>query len=304
MVTDEKQNQSASAFFTEFLKAAQSSWHPFFSTNSNKSKSANSNDEAQKQISEMLEQAWKKNIDAWQAIFGGNLKPENNVSKTPGAKVMPELSGKLMRLALNGMTHIQEQWTERLQKLKTLDEKAENFSNLDEMMYQRWNDWYEKEIHQFFNIPQIGMTRFYQENLNQVFDKYHQFQGALAEFSHFLYLPVKKSLKELQNELKKLSDSESYPEDNKIFYDKWIKTLENHYLNMFQSTEYMKALSKIVDALNDYMYARGTVLEDLFKTFPIPTNSDIDDLSKEIYELKRRIRSLEKKHKNKVPTAK
>ena len=150
-------------------------------------------------------------------------------------------------------------------------------------------------LKQFFNIPQLGLTRFYQENINQATDKFNQFQGSLCEFLHLLYLPVERSIKVMQDELTALAQKEPLPEDAKFYYNKWVKTLEGHYMTLFQSSEYMQCLGKTIDSLNHYVSARQSVLEDALKVLPVPTNTDMDDLSKEIYELKRRVRALEKK---------
>ena len=65
-------------------------------------------------------------------------------------------------------------------------------------------------------------------------------------------------------------------------------------MKLFQSDDYLQSLAKTINALNEYIRARRTVLEDALKSLPIPTETDMDELYKEIYELKRRLRALEK----------
>ena len=50
-----------------------------------------------------------------------------------------------------------------------------------------------------------------------------------------------------------------------------------------------------MDALTAFIAARQEVLEDTLKSMPVPTTKDMDELYKEIYLLKKRIRELEKK---------
>jgi polyhydroxyalkanoate synthesis regulator phasin len=54
-------------------------------------------------------------------------------------------------------------------------------------------------------------------------------------------------------------------------------------------------MAKTLDAMNQFLAARNEVLQDALKLLPVSTHRDMDDVNREIYLLKRRIRSLEKK---------
>jgi len=47
--------------------------------------------------------------------------------------------------------------------------------------------------------------------------------------------------------------------------------------------------------LNEFVGARQEVVNEVLKQVNIPTNHDLDELSKEIYLLKKRVRTLENK---------
>jgi hypothetical protein len=79
----------------------------------------------------------------------------------------------------------------------------------------------------------------------------------------------------------------------------WIKILEGHYMILFQSPEYTQILGKTLTALSDFSSAKNAVLEDLLSVLPIPKRSEVDELEREIYELKKRLRTLEKKSNGK-----
>ena len=104
---------------------------------------------------------------------------------------------------------------------------------------------------------------------------------------------MENALHELQEKLGQMAQKKSLPEDSKFYYEKWIKTLEGQYMKMFQSAEYIQALSNTIESMNEYVSSRRSVLEGALKTMPIPTHTDMDELNKEIYQLKRRIRGLE-----------
>ena len=157
-----------------------------------------------------------------------------------------------------------------------------------------WQGWYEKEWKPIFDAPQFGLTRYYQEHVNQSMDKYCQLQGIMAQFASLLFQPIEKSLSDVHNELFSTEMQEMQAEDTKKLYCKWLSALEKQYMELYRSPDYIHCLNKTMDSFNDFVIARRSVLEDLLQTLPVPTHSDMDGLYKEFYELKKRIRDLEK----------
>ena len=140
----------------------------------------------------------------------------------------------------------------------------------------------------------MGLTRCYQERFAQAADKYNVFQATLAEFVSLLYLPVEKSFKVVQDQLAIMADEGKVPEKSKELYRMWVKVLEGHYMTLFKSPEYNQALSRILDSLGEFHVAKQQILQDAMKTLPVPTVQEMDELYKDIYLLKKRVRQLEK----------
>ena len=76
--------------------------------------------------------------------------------------------------------------------------QAYQFQDIDENINRIWTDIYEKEFRQFFQIPQLGLMRTYQEKANQAVDKYNLFQSTLSEFLSLLGLPFTRSVQVMQ----------------------------------------------------------------------------------------------------------
>jgi len=64
-----------------------------------------------------------------------------------------------------------------------------------------WTELYENEFRRFFNIPQVGLTRSYQEKVIRTVDQINIFQATMAEFMHLLFQPVEKSFHVMQEKL-------------------------------------------------------------------------------------------------------
>ena len=175
--------------------------------------------------------------------------------------------------------------------------EAYNFDNLDQEVFKALTDIYDKELRQYFHIPQLGLTRFYQERFNALLDKQNIFETTLAEFLSIIYLPIEKSFKVLQEKLQTMAQEGVLPKEAKENYAMWIKILEGHYMSLFKSKEYTDALHNTLEKLEDFIQAKNETLQDMLQFLPVPTNKEMDELYKEFHQLKKRVRELEKKVK-------
>ena len=110
-----------------------------------------------------------------------------------------------------------------------------------------------------------------------------------------MYLPLEKSLKNLQDKMTERAETDDLDDKTKTYYNLWIKLLEGEYMELFQQSEFADTMSKTLCALNEFVRARQIVIDGTLKQVNIPTNTDLDELSKEIYLLKKRLRIMEKK---------
>jgi hypothetical protein len=220
--------------------------------------------------------------------------PDTIASLFKGTSVLPEIFLKLAQTGMKSFGHLQEQWLERVDKVGD-STQAYKYEDSDIDVFGGWTELYEKEIKKFFNIPQVGLTRFYQEKMLRYVDKSNVFQVALAEFLRLLSLPMEKSYQVMQDKLTELTDEGELPEDPKAYYKMWITILEGHYMTLFQSDEYILTLNKTLTSLSEFSAVKNEILEDILNTLPVPTQTEMDALYKEIYLLKKKVKALEKK---------
>ena len=209
-------------------------------------------------------------------------------------RMSPDIALGFARSCMKSFTGIQSQIKEWLEKRGESLSSAD-IEELDKEMIQKWTEVYEEEFSQYLRMPQIGLGRFYQERALQAADKLNSFQGALSEFFHMLLRPIEKSLHSLQAKVVEMTEAGPLDEKSKTYYNLWIKLLEGHYMELFKQPEYSETMVKTLNALNQYVTARQAVVNDFLKQFNVPTHQDLDDLYKEIYLLKKRIRGYEKR---------
>ena len=232
----------------------------------------------------------------WQTMAAAMAAPESMSALLKGSGAMPELLLKLAQTSMSSMTELHEKMIQRLARMGDSVE-AYQFKDIDENMFRVWTDIYEKEFQQFFQIPQLGLMRTYQEKANQVADKYNLLQSTLSEFTRLLAMPFNRSMVVMQEKLGEMANSGELTEDTKVYYNMWVKVLEGHFMTLFQTPQYVETLSRTISALADFANARNAAMEDLLGMLPVAKRSEMDDMARELYQLKQRLRKLEKSKK-------
>jgi hypothetical protein len=230
----------------------------------------------------------------WQAMAGALSKPETLETFQKATRITPDIALGFAQSCMNGFNSFQGQMQEWIQKRAEVDDPVD-IQAMDKELIRQWREAYDGEFSQYFKIPQIGLGRFYQERAMNAADKLNVFQSALSEFLYVLYLPMEKSINSLQEKLVEMAEDEGpLDEKSKTYYNLWIKFLEGHYMKLFKESEFIDSLLHTLSALEEYSEARQAVLNDLLKMYAIPSHNDLDDLYKEIYQLKKRMREYEK----------
>ncbi|MCU0572411.1 MAG: hypothetical protein MUC41_05395 [Syntrophobacteraceae bacterium] len=238
--------------------------------------------------------AWQKPFKALQDLLSTLSDAEGISSFLKGTGAIPDTMMRILRTGYDGYSQMHQQWMQRLGKIGESGEPY-RFENLDEDLFKGWMEFYEKEIQPILNAPQLGLNRFYQQRIHQTIDKFNLHQAALADFMRLFFLPIEKSLRVMEKELERLSAEGKLSENFKDYYDMWIKVLEGHYMTLFKSPDYLDSLVRTLNTAQDYKMAQHQMLADLLQALPIPTNKDMDELYKEIYLLKKKVKELSSK---------
>ncbi len=241
------------------------------------------------------EDSWKMLSEIWQALF--NLINKPVTGEFHPVSSLPEWILKASQPLWSGSLLFQKQWMEGEEKVSAGE--LEGFANLAQKMTKTCFEMYEKEFGQILNMPQLGLTRVFQERVNQTIEKFIQFQGGLTEFVQLLLIPMEKAYNAVQEEIKNVEkQGKDAVKDSKAYYQFWIKKMEENYMVLMRSPEYTVTLGNTMKALRDFRVARTQLFMDILQDLPIPTNKDMDELYKDLYLLKKRVKELEKKVKS------
>lgn len=242
-------------------------------------------------------EAMAATLKFWQSITSSMSTPETIASLFKGAQTIPDMVGQFSQALSGSFSTFQEKMTQAAARMGESAE-AYDYQKMDESLFQAWGDIYQTEFRKFFQIPQIGIAREYQERVAKMLDRYNLYHAAYAELLRLMSMPFQRTAQVMQEELAALAEKGELPEDSSAFYQMWIKTLEGHFMTLFQTPEYIQAMSKTVTAMAEFTQAKDAVIEDLIKDLPIARQSEVDDLEKEVFDLKKRLSKLEKKIKD------
>ena len=297
MTSHKDQTADFSPLLAEWIKAATQMWASAAKFQPQQGQTTGQTDPHENDAPGRTQESWDVSFKAWQAAAAAMGDPTFWGAFLKGTNAMPEMMFKIANSGWEGFLQIQRQWIEKAGKTgkKT---QAYDFDQLDKGFFKIWSEVYEKELRQYFNVPQLGLLRFYQEKINKASDQFNRFSTAVGAFLHLLTLPVEKSLKVLQAQLNQMAEEGNLPENPKDYYNMWIKILEGHYMTLFKSPDYVQSMGKTIDTLNEFMAVRQEVAQDLLQTLPIPTQKEVDELYKEIYLLKKKIKALEQQLSN------
>lgn len=281
---------SQNAFETDWMKTMTDLWSPVMETWAKGMPSASPSAEQSK---DGVHDPFHGFVQIWQTLVNHTDQSAGMEHLKQASEVVPDMLMGFAQICLRGFVHFQNQVNHWMENKKgdifTQDPEAFN-----QMFLNGWTEVYEKEFRQFLKIPQIGLGRVYQERVLHAADRYNLFQAAYTKFVHQLYLPMEEAFKKLQEQVTQDAKSEKVEEDPKAYYFQWIKILEGCYMTLFKRPEFSQILGQTLGALNEYSSAKQAVVNDMLKQNAIPTHEDLDELYKEIYLIKKRMRVYEK----------
>ncbi|UCF92844.1 MAG: hypothetical protein JSW39_01420 [Desulfobacterales bacterium] len=294
MNNNQKLERGAEDIFGNWMQASMDFWNSMTGRHGGMFDPAGALAQAAQSSSDQAEKMWRsgnKMFQLWFSILG---EPENLSSFAKGAEVLPGFMTQTVQQMWESFVEVHKQL---LSRSTPLGQKApaSDFTQPDLNIFRTWKQIYQKEFQKFLNVPQLGLTRVYQERMQRFVDEANLFGTALAEFVRLFYVPIEKSLDIMQTKVEEMIEAGEFPEDPKELYLQWIKVLEGHYTTLLKSPQYTQVLNNMLQNLVKFRNARNELIYDALGNIPIPTNRDMDELYQEIYQLKKKVRELSRK---------
>ncbi len=80
-------------------------------------------------------------------------------------------------------------------------------------------------------------------------------------------------------------------QDPKEMYNEWLATFKATYDKLFRTEDFSKLLANLLDKSLDLRKASDSLLQEFLKKSNVPTRQEVDELEREIHELRKELRA-------------
>lgn len=233
---------------------------------------------------ERLQQVWRDRIRDWaEAVAPTPLGHGTGPALLKGLLALMDMSQVVgQRLTVPWASAYQELMAAWSLALRGDPEAFRSFVH-------RWRQAYKESHGKILRSPAMGATREYIERVSRSFDAYVGYLVALNEFSGILDKVGNDAARRWVGHVTAVKVDEGLPSFRDL-YRLWLDIFEATYNEVFQTPEYSKLQARLVDSGLRFKSRLDRALEDFLKWMPITTESEIMELYKSFYELRREVR--------------
>jgi class III poly(R)-hydroxyalkanoic acid synthase PhaE subunit len=259
--------------------------------------------------------AYQKLFDLWQpvlkAVHERNLDPAAWKELLDPAKIK-EVVDKLFNLDDAGAANLQAQMAQFSELLNShsehfgkpwLDAAMQNMQSFPQFVqghpevlmqiFHRLFNAFDATVGRSFHVPAVGKDREKMELMSRCIDDMSVYAAKNVEYQHAMYLTGIEAMEKVMSELALKIESGEEISKFDDFFDLWIDINEKTYYELFQTTAFAKLKGELLDAgLNARKHYFKLMEMSLFD-LPIALRSEMDDLYKTIYELRKAVKKLQ-----------
>ncbi len=164
-------------------------------------------------------------------------------------------------------------------------------------LFDLWMKMYEASFGRLADAPIVGPTRERAEkargNYETAIRLYSSWLESSASFQSVFLEATRKTREKIVAEVGQEGlKTESYRD----FYNTWMETYSETFKEFLKSKYFAEDLSKLTSNSMDYTRSNREMLEEnLLKPMNLPTRSELDEIDKELYELKKSQKELAKR---------
>lgn len=236
---------------------------------------------------------WENSIHNSISFFKLMMAPENQDTLYRSVSAYNEALTQSVGDSLENFLEFQGQAVKSFAKVGE-HTKAYTLDDLDHSAFESFRELYRSELQKYLKVPKIGLPREYHERFSELADKSTLFFSHLIELVYQFTTPFERTNRVMQDKIKKMLEGGELVEDPKQVYNDWIKILEGHFLDMLKSKEYTDVLNNTITSLAAYKGVKNSVTDVFLKEMQIPTGREMDEVYKDIYTMKKKIRELAK----------
>jgi class III poly(R)-hydroxyalkanoic acid synthase PhaE subunit len=166
-------------------------------------------------------------------------------------------------------------------------------SALSELTNLYW-DIYEKSFGSVLQSPSLGYTREFNNKLFKSFDAWINFSKASVDYQLVLLNVWLKASEELMRELASSKEKGETVQDWQQFLQVWSSVFDRVFAQTFRAENALEVQGNFLNSAMTYRLYQQQLMEVFLKMYDLPTRSEVDEIHRSIYELRKQIKSLKK----------
>lgn len=159
--------------------------------------------------------------------------------------------------------------------------------------FEHWLKTYEATYGRIIDMPIMGPSREDAERLRKNFEAAINMHAAWAQsIANYQSAFVEASQKTQEEVEKRFAEGVS-PSSYKGYYDLWMETYSETFKEFLKSRFFASDLARLTSNSMDFQKSSRVLIEEnLLRPANLPTRTEMDDLSKEVYLLKKQMKEL------------
>ena len=234
---------------------------------------------------------WETTLNNFTALMRLMSSSQNREAMIKGTGTFTEAVMEAVGDSIENITEFQGQLIKSAAKVSE-HTKVYNFDDIDREAFESFRSLYRSELQKYLKMPKLGLSREHHEKMAELIDRSTIFYSHLSELLYLFYLPFEKTNRKMQKHTKSMLDKGEFYEDTKQAYNDWMKILEGNFMELLKSSDYTTVLSETIGALASYKDVKNDLVGVFVKDLQIPTNKEMDEVYKDLYQMKRKIREL------------
>jgi len=183
----------------------------------------------------------------------------------------------------------QNKGTASADPLKTYLESTQEF-------FDTWMNNYQSTFGKLTQVPAFGPVREKQEKVMKGFPIYVNLYNTWVESNINFQTVFTEAMKKTYEKMIIESKGEITTTKYKDFYKIWLETYSQTLKEFMKSGHFTADMGKLMTNFMDYQkYNKDMIEENVLKPCNLPTKTDIDEINKDLYTLRKTLKDLDKK---------
>jgi hypothetical protein len=159
--------------------------------------------------------------------------------------------------------------------------------------FDMWLKTYEAAMGRLMEMPAVGPAREKSEKMMKGFSNFVNLYGSWMESNIDFQSVFMEAMRRVHEKTAIEMGGEISPEKYKDFYRIWIETYSETFKEFLKSGHFASDMGKFMSYFMEFQKHTGEMLEENYlKPMNLPTKTQIDEINKELYSLKKTVKEL------------